>query len=113
MDTRMEKSIRVTIMGRDYPLRIRPEDEELMRQLAASIDEKMRAFRAAHPDQPELTAAVIVALSLAEALHETQTALRALDAELYDTFKELLDWLEHPERIATLPESEQPDHDAI
>ncbi|MDQ7041012.1 MAG: cell division protein ZapA [Rhodothermus sp.] len=107
----LEKSIQVTIMGRKYPLRVRPADEALMYHLAAVVDEKMQAFRAAHPEQPELTAAVIVALSLAEALHEAHETLRALDATLCETVQELLTLLEHPESAATLPE--QPASDAI
>ncbi|WP_072714329.1 cell division protein ZapA [Rhodothermus profundi] len=106
-----EKSIQVTIMGRSYPLRVRPEDEALMYQLAATVDEKMRAFREAHPEQSELTAAVIVALSLAEALYEAREALRELDETFCEAVQELLALLEHPESVVALPE--QPARDAI
>ncbi|BBM68797.1 cell division protein ZapA [Rhodothermus marinus] len=107
----LEKSIQISILGRRYPLRVRAEDEALMYRLAAMVEEKMRAFREAHPEQSELTAAVIVALSLAEALHEAQKALRELDETLYETIQELLELLEHPESSATPPE--QPASDAI
>lgn len=107
----LEKSIQVTIMGRRYPLRVRSEDEALMYRLAAMIDGKMRAFREAHPEQSELTAAVIVALSLAETLHETQQALHELDETLYEAIQELLALLDHPESLQSLPE--QPARNAI
>jgi len=107
----LEKSIQISILGRRYPLRVRAEDEALMYQLAAMVEEKMRAFREKHPEQSELTAAVIVALSLAEALHEAQKALQELDETLYETIQELLELLEDPGSSATLPE--QPASDAI
>ncbi len=68
----MEKSIRVSIMGREYALRVDEQSEALTREIATSVDEKMQAFRRAHPDQAKLTAAVVVALALAEQVHDAQ-----------------------------------------
>ena len=64
----MGKPIRVRVLGREYALRVDDDDEALTRQIAAYVDEKLRAFRTAHPEQPELTAAVITALAIAEEL---------------------------------------------
>ena len=47
----MEKSIRVRILGRDYPLLVKEKDEALTRNMASYIDGKMQAFKKAHPDQ--------------------------------------------------------------
>lgn len=63
----MEKPIRVRILNREYPLRVRPEDEEPMRRLAAALHERMTAFKKAHPEQPDVVAAVMTALAYAEA----------------------------------------------
>jgi cell division protein ZapA len=63
------KSIRVTVLGQEYALRVREEDEMHTRRIAEEVDARMRAFREAHPEQAELTTAVIIALGLADELH--------------------------------------------
>lgn len=85
----MEKSIRVRILNREYPLRVQEHDEGPTRNMAATVDARMRAFKQEHPDQPEVVAAVMVALSFAEELQSTRdvydhllTALDTLDADL-------------------------------
>ncbi len=82
----MEKSIRVRILSREYPLIVREEDEALAHEMAAHVETKMRAFKKSHPEQPDLVAAVVAALALAEELYSTweqgERALRNLDSEL-------------------------------
>ena len=85
----MEKSIRVRILNREYPLRVQEHDEGPTRQMAAYVDARMRAFKQAHPDQPEVVAAVMVALAFAEELQSSRdahdhllAALDTLDADL-------------------------------
>ncbi len=81
----MPKSLSIHLLGREYRLLVREEDVDVTREIAAYVDAKMTAFRRAHPEQPELTAAVITALALAEELYsarEDQDALRdAVDAQ--------------------------------
>ncbi|PSQ73958.1 MAG: cell division protein ZapA [Bacteroidetes bacterium QH_6_64_77] len=80
------KSIRVQILGREYALRVEEGNEAHTRRIASSVDTRMRQFSEAHPDQAELTTAVMTALTLAEELflqreeHEDDTA--ALTKEL-------------------------------
>ena len=64
----MHKSIRVRILGRDYPLRINVEDEITMRSVAQMVEQRMQAFKKQHPAQTDLVVAVITALGLAEEL---------------------------------------------
>ena len=82
----MEKSIRVRILGRDYPLLVREQNETLTRDMAAYVNGKMQAFKKAHPEQSDLVTAVMTALSLAENLLDTSEkdnqTLHALDHEL-------------------------------
>lgn len=89
------KSIRVHILGREYALRVKEEDEDETRRVAAFVNERMERFQDAHPEQAELTTAVITALGLAEELHllrdtrEAETdavhrALHHLNARLAD-----------------------------
>lgn len=63
------KSIRVQIMGREYALRVHEDDEAFTREIASFVNARMEQFREAHPEQAELTTAVITALALAEELH--------------------------------------------
>ena len=68
----MEKSITVRILGRDYTLRVNPEDEASMKDIARYVDERMQGFSASFPDQPPITTAVISALSIAEELYSVR-----------------------------------------
>jgi cell division protein ZapA len=63
------KSIRVHILGREYALRADEDDEASTREMASFVNARMEQFRDAHPEQAELTTAVITALALAEELH--------------------------------------------
>ncbi len=82
----MEKSIRVRILGRDYPLLVREQDETLTREMAAYIDAKMQTFKKAHPEQSDLVTAVVTALALTEELfnisEKNNQAMHTLDHEL-------------------------------
>jgi cell division protein ZapA len=64
----MEKSVRVKILGREYGLRVQENDEHLTEQIADYLDNKMRLFRDAHPEQQDLTTAVIAGLAVTEEL---------------------------------------------
>ena len=85
-DSTNTKSIRVHILGRDYALRVEEGDEAHTRRIAASVNTRMQKFKEAHPEQAELTTAVMTALTLAEEVflqrekHQDGTA--ALNEEL-------------------------------
>lgn len=85
-DSQQTKSIRVQILGREYALRVEESDEAHTRRVASSLNRRMKQFNEAHPEQAELTTAVMTALTLAEELylqreqHEDGTA--ALTEEL-------------------------------
>lgn len=64
----MPHSIRVRILSRDFSLVVEPEDEQLMRQVAAYVDRRIQEFRRTHPEQPEVTAALITAMAIGEEL---------------------------------------------
>ena len=89
----MLKSIKVRIGGREYPLRVQNDDEQTMRDLAVLVDERIDAFKNAHPGQPDVVAAVVAALGLAEELvaaRETSSVLlSALDQEVAILDREL------------------------
>jgi len=64
----MQKSIRVRFLGKDYTLRVDLDDELATIEMAAFLETKLQAFKSAHPEQSDLTAAVITALAVTEEL---------------------------------------------
>ena len=70
----MSKSIRVKILDRIYPLRVQEEREDRAHAIAASVDERMQAIRKQLPTEPDLTVAVMAALSYAEELETTRAS---------------------------------------
>lgn len=109
----MAKPIRVRILGRDYALRVREEDEAATRKVAAFVDERMTAFMKAHPEQPELTTAIISALTIAEELftltEKHEKLVRALDEELVYLDAKLADTLDLDEEPVSEEDWDQPD----
>jgi cell division protein ZapA len=57
-------------MGREYGLRVQEDAIDETRRIASVVDQRMKQFRKAHPEQAELTTAVMTALAFAEELHE-------------------------------------------
>ncbi len=64
----MANSLRVRILNRDFSLLVKEKEEERTREMAAYVDGKIKEFRRAHPEQPEITAVIIAALAVAEDL---------------------------------------------
>ena len=62
------KSIKVTIQGQQYPLKVEDGDEKLMYQIAEFVDKRFRDFKSAITNQRESTIMVLAALSIAEEL---------------------------------------------
>ncbi|WP_022836082.1 cell division protein ZapA [Salisaeta longa] len=101
------KSVRVQILGREYALRVSAEDEEHTHRVARVVHERMKAFRAAHPEQDELTTAVITALGLADELH-TVNEQRDQEAEqAAAALHKLTEQLAEAVADAALPEPEE------
>ncbi|MFP4227809.1 MAG: cell division protein ZapA [Salinivenus sp.] len=88
------KSIRVHILGREYALRVREENEAFTREVAAFVNARMEKFKDAHPEQAELTTAVITALALAEDLHDLRDDIDAEHDTVRDEINSLSDRLE-------------------
>ena len=60
----MAQTVKVTIMGTEYPLR--SNDEALTKELAATLDADMHELQAKLPAQSTTTLAVLSALNFAE-----------------------------------------------
>ena len=75
------KSVKVTILGKQYPLKINEGDEETMKQIAGYVDSRFHEFRKALQTQPESTIMVLASLSIAEELFLQNGGMRPGDSE--------------------------------
>lgn len=66
------KSIKVSILGKQYPLKVEDHEEETMIRICKFVDERFQAYRQQLVKQPESTVMVLAALSIAEELFEAK-----------------------------------------
>ena len=81
--------VRISLLGKEYTLRVAEGKEEATEEMAAYLDEKLQAFKSAHPEQSDLTAAVITALAVAEDLFIERASNRDPGAEVNSVLEEL------------------------
>jgi cell division protein ZapA (FtsZ GTPase activity inhibitor) len=74
------KSLRVEILDHEYPLRVEEGDEAFTREVAAHVDQRMRAVRNDVAGLSDLTYAVLGALAIAEELRLAREELAQLKA---------------------------------
>ncbi|MEO1023549.1 MAG: cell division protein ZapA [Bacteroidota bacterium] len=75
------KPIKVTILGKQYPLKVEDHEEENMVRIAKYVDERFQTYKNQLANQPDHTVMSLAALSLAEELFEA----RASNSELERT----------------------------
>lgn len=92
------KSIKVTILGKQYPLKVEDSEEESMKRIAQYVDEKFRQYKKELNKQPDTTIMTLAALSIAEELFEERKRNRELsqqeDKTLQNVNKSLETFLE-------------------
>lgn len=92
------KSIKVTILGKQYPLKVEDSEVEAMQRIAQYVDEKFRQYKKELNKQPDTTVMVLAALSIAEELFEERRRNRELnqqeDKVLQDVNKSLQKFIE-------------------
>jgi len=64
----MIQPIRISILDKEYTLRVEEEEATATLEMAEYLDSRLRAFKSAHPEQSDLTAAVITGLAITEKL---------------------------------------------
>lgn len=77
-----KKSIRVTILGREYPLRV--ENEEKALRVVAYVDSLLNELIEKNPGAPTSTIAVIAALNIAEQLFDLKERVQNEGVEIAD-----------------------------
>lgn len=77
-----EKSIAVSILGRDYPVRINHNNEAFIREIADYVDGRMLAYRKLLPQASEITVMAVASLAIAEELYTLKNEMAALEQSL-------------------------------
>lgn len=75
------KSIKVSILGKQYPLRVEDSEEQNMVRIAEYVDEKFRQYKKELSKQPDTTVMVLAALSIAEELFEERHRNNEMDQQ--------------------------------
>lgn len=73
------QSIKVSVLGKQIPLKVADGEVESMRKIAAYVDEKFKRYRKELTNQPDSTAMILASLSIAGELFELRQELE--DAE--------------------------------
>lgn len=83
------KSIKITILGKQYPLKVEDSEVEAMQRISQYVDEKFRQYKKELHKQPETTVMVLAALSIAEELFEERRRNRELSQQDDKILKEV------------------------
>lgn len=75
------KSIKVTILGKQYPLKVDESEEEAMKRISQYVDEKFRQYKKELNKQPDTIVMTLAALSIAEELFEERRRNRELSQQ--------------------------------
>ncbi len=75
------KSIKITILGKQYPLKVEDSEVDTMMRISQYVDEKFRQYKKELSKQPDSTVMVLAALSIAEELFEERRRNRELSQQ--------------------------------
>lgn len=68
------QSIKVTILGKQIPLKVNEDEVENMKMISRYVDEKFKTYRNDLSNQPDTIIMILAALSIAEELFETRNS---------------------------------------
>lgn len=69
------QSIKVTVLGKQIPLKVEESEIENTRKIAQFVDEKFKIYRNQLSNQPDSTVMILACLSIAEELFELRSKL--------------------------------------
>ncbi|MFH5833584.1 cell division protein ZapA [Halalkalibaculum sp. DA3122] len=75
------KSIKINVLGKQYPIKVEESEEETMRRIAQYVDDRFMQYKKELKKQPESTVMVLAALSLAEEIFEERRRNRELNQQ--------------------------------
>jgi cell division protein ZapA len=91
------KQITVLIAGRPYPLKIKSNDEAIIRKLVKDLNEKVNRFQLSYPNRDKQDCMAMTMLGMAVDLHQAQQGttpnkqLAQRLVKLEELFDQLLD----------------------
>jgi cell division protein ZapA len=75
------QSIKVTILGKQIPLKVEESEVENTRKIAQYVDEKFRVYRNQLSNQPDSTIMILACLSISEEVFELRSKLQHLQGK--------------------------------
>lgn len=85
------ESIKVTILGKQIPLKVHDSEVENTRKIASYVDEKFKLFRNQFSNQPDSTIMILACLSITEELFELRTELNQTDEKESELMEQIND----------------------
>lgn len=73
------KSIKVSILGKQIPLKVEESEIENTRRMAQYVDEKFKLYRNDLSNQPDSTIMILACLSITEELFEARSQVNELE----------------------------------
>lgn len=101
-----DKLLSFRVLGREYPLRVRPKDEAFMRKVIALVSERIGSVRESLPREPDLTAAVVAAISLAEECTQLKEGHEPVESSLVKVLDDLVSKLDFATEKVASPDSD-------
>lgn len=83
------QAIKVTILGKQIPLKVEDGEVESMKRIANFVDEKFRMYRQELSNQPDSTAMILASLSIAGELFELRQEVSDYENSEGDLMKHL------------------------
>lgn len=83
------QAIKVTILGKQIPLKVEDGEVESMKRIADYVDEKFKLYRQELTNQPDSTAMILASLSIAGELFELRQELREYEQNEGDLLKQV------------------------
>lgn len=75
------KSVKVTILGKQFPLKVKDSEEETIQRIARYVDDKFRQYKKELNKQPDTTIMSLAALAIAEELFEERKQNKKLNKQ--------------------------------
>jgi len=73
------QSIKVSILGKQIPLKVEEAEVESMKKIAGYVDEKFKLYRQQLTNQPDSTAMILASLSIAGELFELRKEMHEVE----------------------------------
>jgi cell division protein ZapA len=90
LDDQNGTSMRVTILGQEYPIHA-DADADYIREIAAFLDDRLRTIYQAEPSRPLLKIAILTALNLSDELFTLRKENQELVKQFEQKVKEFTD----------------------